>query len=439
MDNSGSSIFALPEYKNYLPLYSRRQQMYNRYRRYYDGTIYGDSAYKLAHKLYAQTKAILSFLGRAVDLDAAFIPSFNAPWQLKPGTPSRITDAQTQLYEWSSWDTAGDEWLEDGATNGEAMIKIVPDDSGPSAVIRMQRIKPEICMLVKHVDPRDQSRYDMAIIVDRSSVGADGKPYEYGEVITPAQIRTYYNGAPYGYEGNPDTYDNPLQFVPIVRAKNDGECRPSFAKCLPQLDSVNELASYLGDIIGRHAEPQWAAFGAAKSDLVKSGDNLWFFPSGSDIKAILAEVDVAGTLAFLQEIKQETKANLPELAFDDLRAKDQIATETLAIQLVELDAKIWKMRRRYDAALADAHLMASMAANVYGVMDLAPLLAPHQFNWERPIRPVSEEETIRLKQQRLSLLMMERTAGGEGLTSLVAPAAADADLNPDLADSELMQ
>lgn len=424
LTGSDNTIFTLPEYKPYAPLYERRQQIYRRYRAYYEGTIYADTAFKLAHKLYAQTKALLSFLARAVELDAAFVPGINFPWQLAPGTPQPIIDAQQQLFEWSSWDTAGDEWLEDGATCGEAMIKVVPDDSGPQTVIKLMREKPEKLMLVKHVDPQDFSRYDMAITVDKTQVGADGKPYEYAEVITPTEIRTYYNGQPFGYNGNPDRYPNPLNFVPVVRVKNDGECRPSFAKCLPQLDSVNELASYLNDIIGRHAEPQWAALGADQSEMIKSSDNVWFFPNGSDIKAILAQVDVEGTLAFLQEIKGETKSNLPELAFDDLRAKDNIATETLAIQLVELDAKIWKMRRRYDAALADADLLASMAALVYGVRDLAPLMAPHQYNWHRPVRPITEEEMIRLETSRLSLELMRRSMGGEGMTGLTLPTEA---------------
>lgn len=440
-NDSGNSIFLLPEYKPYAVLYQKRQATFNRYRRYYDGTIYEDAPYKMAHKLYAQTKAILSFLGRAVDLDAAFVPGVNEAWQLKEGTPAAIIAAQSQLYEWSSWDTAGDEWLEDGATTGEAYIKIVPDDSNPntSPIVRMERLKPELVMLCKHVDPHTQARYDIALIVDKNAIGPDGKPYEYAEVISPTEIRTYFNGLPFGYNDNPDTYPNPLGFVPVVRAKNDAECRPTFAKCLPQLDSVNELASYLNDIIGRHAEPQWAAFGADKGDLVKSSDNLWFFPNGSDLKAILAQVDVAGTLSFLQEIKGETKSNLPELAFDDLRAKDQIATETLAIQLVELDAKIWKMRRRYDAALADAHLLSSMAGAIYGIREVAPLLAPHQFNAKRPVRPVTEEELIRLETSRLSLALMRRSMGGEGMTGLVTPPAEapDADRDPALAAGEL--
>lgn len=413
-----STMFELPEFKQYQARFLTRANRFGQYRAYYSGKIYEDNAFKLAHKLYAQTKALLSFLARAVDLDVALVPGVQAPWDLADGTPEPIRVAQRTLYEWSSWDTEGDAWLEDGATLGEAMLKIVPDPLVQK--VRMQRIKPEICMMVDHLDAATQTIVDLALIVDRSATGPDGKPYEYGEAITPSEIRTYYNGEPHGYNGNPDRYDNPLGFVPIVATRNDAECRPTFAKCLPSLDSVNELASYLGNIIGRHAEPQWAAIGAEQGDLVKSGDNVWFFPAGAQIEALLAQVDVAGALAFIQEIKGEVKSNLPELAFDDLRSKDQIAAETLEIQLIELDAKIWKMRRRYDAGLVDAHQMAALAAVQTGVPDLAVLLAPHTFDWKRPVRPISEMEQIQLEEARLNLALLASSQSGDGMTTAVS-------------------
>lgn len=420
-----TTIFQLPEFKPYQARFMQRSIALQRYRQYYTGTIYDDSAFKLAHKLYAQTKALLSFLARAVDLDVALVPGVMEPWALADNTPAAQIEAQATLYEWSSWDTVGDEWLEDGATTGEALLKIVPNEA--KARIELQRLKPEICLLTEHLDPATGETVDLALIIDRSATDAAGTNYEYAEAITPTAIRTYWNGNPHGYNGNPDRYDNPLGFVPVVRAKNDSECRPTFAKALPQVDSVNELASYLANVIGRHVEPQWAAIGAEQGDLKKDGSNVWFFPDAdTKLQAILAEVDIEGALAFVRELKEETKANLPELAFDDLRAKDQIAAETLEIQLIELDAKIWKMRRRYDAALVDAHRMAAMAATVYGLGELATLLAPHSFDYKRPVRPVSELEQIRLSEARLNLKLLESATGSEGMTALLTPGGAGA-------------
>lgn len=420
-----NSIFQLPEFKGYEGRFNSRLNTCLQYRRYYSGKQYDDSAYKLAHKLYAETKSLLSFLARAVDLDVGIVPGVMDPWTLAEGTPQAIIDAQKTLYEWSSWDTEGDSWLEDGATCGVAGLKIVPYLD--LRQVQMKRLKPELYLLTKHVDPQTQTIVDLALIVDRSATDGDGKTYEYAEAITPAEIRTYWNGAPHGYNGNPDRYDNPLGFVPVVETHNDAECRPSFARALPQVDSVNEMASYLGDIIGRHVEPQWAAFGVEEGALNRSGHNTWFVPnSDAKIEALLAEIDIEGTLKFVQEIKGETKSNLPELAFDDLRAKDQIATETLEVQLIELDVKIWKMRRRYDAGLVDAHKMAALAAIASGIPDLAVLLAPHGFDWQRPVRPKSRLEEIREEEAELNLELLRSASSPEGMTALMTPGGSGA-------------
>ncbi len=257
----------------------------------------------------------------------------------------------------------------------------------------------------------------MALVVVPEMADHAGELYEYAELITPLEVRTFRDGGPHGYEGNPDRYPNPLGFVPVVATNNDRGRRPTFAKAQPQLNSTNELASYLADIIGRHAEPQWAISGGEPSELVKSGDNIWYLPAGASAEALLASVDVAGTLEFIREVKAETKANLPELAFDDLRTAKQIATETLEIQLVELDAKIWKMRRRYDAGLMQAHRMAASVATVYGIRGLEGLTLPHALDYARPVRPVSRFDMIRLEEAELALEAQKQIFGGERLTT----------------------
>lgn len=419
---AGGTVFELPEFKPYHNRFLSRLMTFSRYRKYYAGTIYSDTQFKLAHKLYAETRSLFAFLARAVELDEALVPGVNGPWELAESTPQGIIDAQQTLYDWSKWDIVADEWIEDGATLGEAMLKIVPQPD--LRTVQMQRLKPELCLLIdKHVT--EIGVMPLALIVDRSATDAAGKQYEYAEAITPVEIRTYWNGEPHGYDENPDRYSNPLAFVPVLRTKNDADCRPTFAKTLPQIDSVNELASYLNDVIGRHAEPQWAVAGAEQGELQKSGHNTWFLPSGASVDAILAEIDIEGTLKFVQEIKMETKANLPELAFDDLRAKDQIATETLKVQLIELVAKIWKMRRRYDRGLIDAHRMAANAAGVYGVRELAPLLAAHKFDWARPVLPQTRLDEIRLEEAELALDLQKQLATGEGITQMTAGVASE--------------
>ena len=397
-----TTIFDLDEFRQYSARFYARKTKYIKYRRYYDGTIYSDSAFKLAHKLYAQTKALYSFLARVVDLDVALVPGLSNSWELE-GDNQEILNARNQLYHWSNWSIAGDSWVEDGVILGEAMIKVVPDVN--LGTIQLQRLQPENCLIIGN----------MAIIADNQRVDDAGVVFEYAEVITPESIRTFKNSEPFDY-GFGAMYDNPVGLIPIVTVENDTDARPTFAKMLPQLDSVNELASYLADIIGRHAEPQWAAFGVEQGDLTKSGNNVWFFPNpSSKLEAIIAAVDIEGTLKFIETIKNETKSNLPELAFDDLRAKDQIATESLKVQLIELQAKIVKMRRHYDNALVHAHQMAAIIGEAYGINDLSALLQPHRIKTDRSILPVNELDEIRLEEARLGLEMQRRLSNGDGI------------------------
>lgn len=401
-----NSIFDLDEFKPLAGRFYSRKNQYIRYRRYYDGSIYGDTGFKFAHKLYAQTKALFSFLARAVDLDVALVPGIVDAWALDTDD-SAILVARDSLYSWSRWSIESDAWIEDGAMLGEAMIKIVPVvDIG---TVQLQRLQPELCMI----------HNSTALIVDNTRIDNDGKIYEYSEIITPEFIRLFKNGEPFDYDGSGAMYENPIGFIPIIVTENDTNHRPTFSKMLPQLDSVNELASYLADIIGRHAEPQWAAFGVEQGDMSKSGNNIWFFPNAdSKLQAILASVDIEGTLKFIETIKSETKSNLPELAFDDLRAKDQIATESLKVQLIELQAKISKMRRRYDSALVQAHQMAALIASIYSIVGIESLLQPHKMRANRPILPINELEEIQLQEARLGLEMATRSANGDGFAGI---------------------
>lgn len=418
------TVFELPEFKPYQARFATRHLRMLAYRRYYDQTVYDSSAYVYVHKLYSETKSLLSYLGRAVDLDVGLIPGVMEPWQLAEETPDQIIEARNLLYTWSNWGIEADNWLQDATTCGEGFIKVVPMAASPGgapAMVQLQNVAPETAIyLPQHVAAQGQTM-PLFLVVDRSQLDAEGKNYEYAEAITPAEVRTYFNGTPKGYNGNPDRYPNPLRFVPVVQVKNDKDCHPTFSKALPQIDSVNELASYLNNIIGRHAEPQWAIAGARQGDLKKSGDNIWYLPTGAEAQALIAALDIEGALNFIREIKAESKANLPELAFDDLRAKAQIATETLEVQLAELDIKIYRLRRRYDAALLQAHGLAARAAVTVGVAELASLLVPHTMDYRRPVRPISKMEQIAMRQAELGLEMAEAAASGDGMTAMAMP------------------
>jgi hypothetical protein len=109
-------------------------------------------------------------------------------------------------------------------------------------------------------------------------------------------------------------------------------------------------------------------------------------------------------LSFIQEIRDQIKEGLPELAFAELVSKDNIATATLEIQLMELVLKIRRTRPNYDHGLADILRMAGKAAKsmnlaAVGVLDDEAL----KFDAKRPVLPLDRLTEIAIEQAEVNL------------------------------------
>jgi len=192
-----------------------------------------------------------------------------------------------------------------------------------------------------------------------------------------------------------------------------GEC--TYQKAIPLLDEVNELASYLADIIKKNADAQWAIFGAEPSDLAHASEVVWFFPQGADAKPLVPGIDIDGVLSFIQEIAGNVKESMPEKSFDELRRKDQIATSTLELHLMELVLKIKRTRPNYDRGLTTALQMAGKAAKSMGLSDIAVLDDKGlRFDPNREILPVDELKVIEIETAKLELEHLRNNMITEG-------------------------
>ena len=413
------SIFDLEEYKPYKKAWYSRTGVLNKRSMYYDGSIYTKAREQLgwlAPRIYQGIKPLYLPLSKAVDIDAGIIPG---GWELPEDEPKaeiwqRAIDT---LFDWSTWDTDGVLFVHYGAQCGVSGLKIC--DLREYGRIVIQPTDPTLFMLVGmgmyDNDP------DMAIFLERRD-GADGE-FEYAEIIEPSRIRTYANGALTGFDDREPEYKNELGFVPYVEARHIETGKPlgesTFQKAIPLLDEVNEIASYLADIIRKHADAQWAVFGAEPSDLEHSGDTVWFFPEGADAKILVPGIDIAGVLSFIQEIAKNVKEALPELAFDDLRSRTQVATETVELQLMELILKIKRTRPNYDRGLTSALKLAGRAAKTMGLPEIAVLDDEElRFDDERAILPPDEKAMIQLETMRLELEQMQNSTIREGEDAL---------------------
>lgn len=403
-----NSLFDLDEFRPYAAQWAARQTELAHRRAYYDGTIYanvrdrfaalGKLSTTLGPRVYRGTKALFLMLARAVDVDAGIIPG---GWTFADTAPPAWNAAAQTVFAWSDWATDGVLYVHYGAQYGVTGLKVA--DLRDRGRVRISPLDPCTFLLIRsgQYDPSPR----MAIIIETRMDG-DGDDYEYAEVITAETIRTFVDGEPAGVEGRAAEYPNLMGVVPVIERHHMLTGEPfgeaTAQRVFPLLDEVNELASYLADIIKKHAEAQWLIRGADASDLVKSGDNVWFIPDpAGDAKAIVAAIDIPGVLAFIQAIRNEVQDGLPELAFAELKSKTQIATATLEIQLMELVLKVKRCRPNYDHGLADALRIAGRAAATMDLSELSELTALDDealaFDAERPILPLDKETQLRLK------------------------------------------
>ncbi len=419
MTETIKSIFDTPEFKPYAARWKSRLTELTRRRNYYDGSIYTDYRQRLGNagwlwpKLYKGIKALYLPLSRAVDVDAGIVPG---GWTLADDAPIAWQPAIKQVFDWSDWVRDGVLYIHYGSQYGVTGLKV--SDLRDAKRVQVKPIKPTSFMMIDPADTGDYDRTPTISFIVEDRIDEAGEKYEYAEVITASDVRTFRDGQPWPFGGREANYVNELGFVPLVEAEHikTGEAygESTYQKVIPLLDEVNELASYLADIVKKNAEPQWVVFGAEASDLLRSGDNVWFVPGDGRVEALLPKIDVAGVLEFVREIRDQVTGGLPELAFDELKAKTQIATATLELQLMELVLKIKRCRPNYDHGLADALRMAGRAGASMGLRELARLddeaLA---FDEERPVLPLDAETAIRLEMQALAL-ERERADGGEG-------------------------
>lgn len=389
------SIFDLDEFKPYLEAWNARQAEFAARASYYDGSVYNgvrDALGWLGPRLYKNIKPLYLPLARAVDVDAGIIPS---GWAWPEDAPEAWQTARQQVFAWSSWNTKGVLYIHYGAIYGCSVLKV--SDLRNQKQVVVSAINPA-CVLLTASGAYDSTPGQAIYVDQRSDTQGD---YEYAEVVTPELVRTFRDGVSYGFDGREAEYTNELNVVPFIEVRHIetgaalGEC--TYQKAIPMLDEVNELASYLSTIIKKHAEPQWAVIGAEATDLEHSGDNVWFMPGASDLKIAVPGIDIAGVLAFVNQIAANVKESLPELSFDELK-KGQIATATVELQLAELTLKVKRTRPNYDDGLIQALRMAGQAGQTMGLDSIAALNDPQlSFDNERPVLPMDAKTQLEIQ------------------------------------------
>jgi len=421
-----SSIFETDEFKPLTQAWQVRTMELQARGAYYDGTVYRSLQAILGplwKRLYKGIKPLFLPFARAVDVDAGLIPG---GWALADDAPAAWRIGMEQLFRVSRWAMRGVLFVHYGAVHGVSCLKVVDDRS--SMRVMLAPINPTRLMLTGNGPYADAPA--QALYVERRqdvawNNAAGGDPYEYAEVTTAEWVRTFVNGLPQGIGGREAAYANPLGVVPYVEVRHIedgsqlGAC--TYQRAIEMLDEVNELASYLADIIKKHVEPQWALSGVEPTELEKSGDNAWFLPEGGKADALVANLDIEGVLNFVKAVRENVLDALPELSFTELRKRERVATATLEMQMLELTLKMLRARPNYDAGLAAAMKIAGLAGSQMGIPEVAALADDGlELDNGRRVLPLDTETALRIESlaltveaQRQNLEMQKELLNGE--------------------------
>jgi len=413
--------------------YSRNLR-YRRNWRYYQNLPYLDPR----PGAYAKLRAVFNQITKIVDVDARFAMGE----RLQVHTEPPVEGAINRLWEMS--DFQQDKYLlaRYGACCGDAFLKVVDNrpwelnpDPDPQVPVLLNVLPPDA--VAPRYDPHDRRRM-LACKIE----------YVHGrevhkEVITRDEILIYDPRDP---ERVAERYANPLGFIPIVHIRNldigeeFGLC--SFHNLLPTVDALNELASFMFDMVRVYADPVIIGRGMERGSLRKQTVDeagrpvatVWWVPNPDGSFEFLEwSGNLPDVLAFLDRIQAAIERNTPELTLSGLRERQDLSGYSLSLHLVELVRKINEMRGNYFTAVEQANRMALRILELQGHGDFGD--TTHRIIAD-PVLPVDDERQLKALQMENQVLRIKSRAtvaaerGIEDVSEELKQADADAPPKP---------
>ena len=387
--------------------YSRNLR-YRRNWRYYQNLPYLDPR----PGAYAKLRAVFNHITKIVDVDARFAMGERLQIQAEP----QVEQAVNRL--WGASDLQQDKYLlaRYGACCGDVFLKVVDNrpwelnpDPDPEVPVLLNVLPPDA--VAPRYDPHDRRRM-LACKVEYVH-GRD----VHKEVITQDEIMIYDPRDP---ERVAERHANPLGFIPIVHLRNldigeeFGLC--SFHNLLPTVDALNELASFMFDMVRVYADPVIIGRGMERGSLRKQTVDeagrpvatVWWVPNPDGSFEFLEwSGNLPDVLAFLDRIQAAIERNTPELTLSGLREPQDLSGYSLSLHLVELVRKINEMRGNYFTGLEQANRMALRILELQGRGEFAD--TTHRIIAD-PVLPVDDERQLKALQMENQVLRIKSRA-----------------------------
>ncbi|HHW14932.1 MAG TPA: phage portal protein [Firmicutes bacterium] len=351
--------------------------------------------YLKARKLFKEMRDIFGCVARVVDTDARFTMKRKVAVEAE----DRFATEIGAMWERSNFQAEKYKLVRFGANLGDAYLYLLPGPEGPVLYVGNTEDWTPI------YETHDRTKL---LAAKQSYTFIEGlKAHRWDRVFWPDRVETYIDEK---LQDPPLSFAHPFGEVPVFHVRNIdiGERYgvSSWAVAQPKLDMLNEVASYMRQIIYRYADPKFVAKNvnperdsdgrpkAMQSRVAPTGDNvLYLFGEGTDFGPIEFRGNVLPqVLEFMRDIYADIKDDLPELALSKLREAGDLSGYSVSLHLADATAKIDELRGSYGNAIEWANQVAVRAT----LRSKAPLEEFANRVVFEPILPEDRESKVRV-------------------------------------------
>jgi hypothetical protein len=389
--NADGSIFdSLVDLAPYRLAWQQRCSHYSVLRSYYNGTVYDEWPELVrALKLYSGIRQIFGPLRRAVRVDVAKVPG---GWAMPDSAPTPLVTAVTQVRTWSSWRATYSRAVQHGAVAGEFGLLVCDDQANRR--VQIVALRPDEVVLGELSDGTP-----FGLVIKPGLVDRYGR-YEYAQLITPTQISLYRSGQLQLTQPNMQGRV-PLLLSPYIAGEN-GIGENAFAGTQELLDRVNDATSQALDVIQRNAEPLTIFSGVSEVDFDPENNAITLSKADAKAYTLAPNLAIDHAIALIDKVLGEFKNLLPQLIFDDLRSRNDLAYDTVLTLCGELIDHVGDVRTHVDAAVVQAERWALEAGQQMGLFGALPLEA-HALDEERAVIQPTPGQKLALEAQKKAL------------------------------------
>lgn len=358
---------------------------------YYTNQVFEDlarwQAYRAAGKLYRHVRPIYNPTRRLVDFYAGI--TYRGRWSSRPeamtqpdaaipwaeGADPRLLSAIGQLYQWSNWAAKKTLLTRYGAAVGDVLTVIVDDTARRK--VYLENIWPGH---VAEIDLNPAGDVIAYVLEYDTTDAATGDTYTYRREVTKQAIRTYRDGSPHSYEGQPAQIANPYGFVPAAWTMHNptgGSHGDPALRNISKIDEVNSLAAHALDqahrileapiLIAGEAISQGAAQTKAGATDRKTGtgsaEDLKIITSAAGGRIEAVRLDPGEALEHIDRMLKEIEADHPEIVmYQQLRNMTQVTGPAADRLFGDVAALVDEARTQYDRSTVKLMQMATAIA-----------------------------------------------------------------------------